>query len=155
MREWVYKERKSVKVYIVSIVIVGEFLLFAFACLTIYFNVVDSRNLDFVYLLIIILSVFIWLILGVYAISNAASALTLRADVLKIEWSITRVAVYPWSSVKLHKIGLNKIPIIVAYDEKYRLLKHSLPRWVLIDGSSKQYKEMIGIIEYIKSGVQE
>jgi hypothetical protein len=90
----------------------------------------------------------------VYAISNAASVLVLRADSLKIQWSKNRITVYPWDKIKLHKIGLNEIPIIVAYDDRWAILKKSLPRWVLIDGSSRQYKEMIGKIEKIKNGVQ-
>ena len=154
MQEWIYKERKAVKTYTFSVVIVMEIFLIIAACLTIYAQIIGSIHLGFLYVLIISLSVLIWPIFGVYAISNAASVLVLRANSLKIQWSKNRITVYPWDKIKLHKIGLNNIPIIVAYDDKWGLLKKSLPRWVLIDGSSRQYKEMISKIENIKNDVQ-
>jgi|GEM_PF-6533326 len=152
MQEWIYKERKTVKTYTFSVVIFIEILLIVAAGVTIYSQIIGSINLGFLSVLMIILSALIWPIFGVYAISNTASALVLRVDTLKIQWSRNRITVYPWDKIKLHKIGLNKIPIIVAYDDKWRLLKQSLPRWVLIDGSSKQYKEMVAKIENIKNG---
>jgi hypothetical protein len=154
MQEWIYKERNTVKTYTFSVVIVMEVFLIAAACLTIYAQIIGSIYLGFLYILIISLSVLIWPILGMYAISNVASVLVLSADSLKIQWSKNRITVYPWDKIKLHKIGLNKIPLIVAYDDKWGLLKKSLPRWVLIDGSSRQYKEMINKIENIKNDIQ-
>ena len=154
MQEWIYQERKTVKNYIFFVVIFMELFLISATCLTIYAQIIGSINLGYIFVLIISLSVLIWPIFGVYAIANVASVLVLRADSLKIQWSKNRITAYPWDKIKLHKIGLNKIPIIVAYDDKWKLLKKSLPRWVLVDGSSRQYKEMIRQIENIKNGVQ-
>ena len=152
MQEWIYKERKTVKTYTFSVVIFIEVFLVVAASLTIHAQRIGSINLGFLYVLIISLSSLIWPIFGLYAITNAASALVLRTDAMKIQWSKNRITVYPWNKIKLHKIGLNNIPIIVAYDDKWRLLKQSLPRWVIVDGSSSQYKEMVDKIEKRKNG---
>ena len=85
-----------------------------------------------------------WIIIFFYFIFNSPKSVVLNDRVMQVNWKSGKKE-YLWQDVSLKKAGLHNFVLIIVHDPVW-----FIPRWVLLDGSSKQYKELISKIKKIK-----
>ena len=134
MEQWSYSERKQSKVFFWSVFVFGELFLFAIFIFALSQGKIQS--------LAVATSLFAWLLwsgLFLYFFSNFPHKITVSSEGLLAIYSDKRTQLYSWENVLLKKIGLNPIPLILIKNKGSSLL----PRIVFLDGSSKEYRELI------------
>lgn len=93
--------------------------------------------------LILILSILFWNGVGLYCLSNTASALILRDDTVTVRWSKNRLTTYPWQNIKIRNVGSTSAQIILVNDDNWKCAKLTFPGVTVLDGFSGKYKELI------------
>ena len=137
MGQWSYSERKQSKVFFWSVFVFGELFLFAIFIFVLAQGKIQS--------LAVITSLIAWLLwngLFLYFFSNFPQKITVSSEGLLVIYSDKRKQLYLWENVFLKKIGLNPIPLIFIRNEGTSSFAN-LPRIVFLDGSSKEYRELI------------
>jgi ABC-type transport system involved in multi-copper enzyme maturation permease subunit len=143
MSEWTYIERKVVRAFIVAIFAFGEIFLLMVVAI-VFSNLFKGREESVAFnVLIVILSILFWNGVGLYWLSNTASALILRDDTITVVWSKNRVSTYPWQKIKIRNVGSSSDRIVLVNDDNWKFGKLTLPRIIVLDGSSGEYKELI------------
>jgi hypothetical protein len=104
----------------------------------------SHKSEDIKALLIVAIAGSLWIIVFSYFLHNSPRALVLRDRVMQVNWNSEKNKEYPWQDVSLKKASGEYVLILIR-DSKWLI-----PRWVVLDGSSKQYKELISRIKEIK-----
>jgi len=153
MPEWTYIEKKILKVYIMAIFTFGEIFLLVVAGI-VFSNLFKGGEEGIALnVLIAIFSILVWNAVGLYYLSNTASALILRDDAITVRWSKNRLNTYPWANIRVRNVGSTRVRIILVNDSGWKFAKLTLPRIIVLDGFSREYKELINrIMEKTEGG---
>ncbi len=151
MAEWVYDEKKILRLYMRLLFISGEVFCLAVFSLLLRGTLRNDPRFDPEDLLLVILFMAFWTITGFYFLSNSPQSLVLNDETIQICWRKNQRKSYLWRDVDLKKIGLNPIPMIFINDKNWRVFNLRVLRVVMLDGWSKRYKELVKKIEFFKS----
>lgn len=143
-KEWIYTERKIMRFYLWFIFTIGCIVLLTMLGLILPDIIKSHKNEDIKALLIVAITGSVWLILFSYFLHNSPRALVLTDRVMQVIWNSQKNKEYPLQDVSLKKASGGYVLILIR-DSGWLI-----PRWVVLDGSSKQYKELVSRIKEIK-----
>jgi hypothetical protein len=145
MEEYIYKERKILRIYIWSVFVLGTIIILAMLGLISRDLITSHEHSDVKSFLIVATAGITWLIISFYCLTNSPANIVLTDKIIRVEWSSGKSKQYQWEDVKLKRTGPHEYVLILINDSNW-----IIPRWVLLDGSSKQYKELISRIRAVK-----
>ena len=143
-KEWIYTERKIMRFYLWFIFTIGCIVLLTMLGLILPDIIKSHKNEDIKALLIVAIAGGAWIILFSYFLHNSPRVLVLTERVMQVNWKSEKNKEYPWQDVSRKKASGEYVLILIRDSEWL------IPRWVVLDGSSKQYKELISRIKEIK-----
>jgi hypothetical protein len=145
MEEYRYKERKILRIYIWSIFVSGTIIVLIMLGFISLDLIKQSKNSDVNSLLIVLIAGILWICISSYFLVNSPLNLVLTDRIMEVNWNTKKRKEYLWQDVSLKKTGLPEQTLILIRDSKWLI-----PRLVILDGSSKQYRELISRIKEIK-----
>ena len=142
MSEWVYKESKTVKIYFLTVFLIGLFFL-----LFVLFNISLSTNVTA--WVTFFLGLVLWSVFGMYEYFNLADVILISDSFISIEWSSTRKKEYPFYCITVKKIGFGS-EFLCVKDDSWKIMNYKIPRLILLDGFSAEYKQLLNKIKEIR-----
>jgi hypothetical protein len=143
-KEWIYTERKIMRFYLWFIFTIGCIVLLTMLGLILPDIIKSNKNEDIKVLLTVAIAGSVWIILFSYFLYNSPQALVLTDRVMHVNWNSKKKKEYTWQDVSLKKAS-GEYVLILIHDSEWLI-----PRWVVLDGSSKQYRELVSRIREIK-----
>jgi hypothetical protein len=143
MEDWTYRERKIMRIYIWVIFIFGNIMILTMLGV-LSGGLITSYDVIMALLIVGTASI-LWNLFYVYCLANSPLTVVLNDRMMQVNWSRRTWKEYPWQNITLKKNGLPEFVLIIIRDPAW-----PVPRWVILDGSSKQYRELISRIKNIK-----
>ena len=141
MEEYTYKERRILRIYIWGILASGAIILGLIS-----HDLITSFEKSNTNALLFVGGIgFVWIMMAWYCVVNSPTNLVLTDSAMQVTWNGRKRKDYSWQDVKVRKTGKPEFDLILIHDSDWLLT-----RWVVLDGSSKQYKELISRIIQIK-----
>jgi hypothetical protein len=149
MEEYTYNERKILRKYIWFIFAAGTVMVLTMLGLLLHDLISSHHNSDITSFLIVLAAGFLWVCIFAYFLANSPASLVVSDRVMRVNWSSTKKREYLWRDVSLKATGPQEFVLILIHDPVWLI-----PRWVLLDGSRRQYKELISRIKEVKHLVE-
>jgi hypothetical protein len=140
-----YEERKVARWYFIIITLSGEVFLFTAFSFSLIGVLSGDTNFRPEAPWIALTALVIWSVLGLYIVFNVPQKLILSDDKFEVQWRRNNRIRYDLSKIELKTVWLSTW--IKIRDEGWRLWRFSIPRYMVLDGSSKKYKEFIRCIK--------
>lgn len=143
-KQWIYTERRIMRFYLWFIFTIGCIVLLTMLGLILPDIFKSHKNEDIKALLTVATAGSVWIILFSYFLYNSPRTLVLTDRVMRVNWNSENKKEYPWQDVSLKKASGEYVLILIRDSDWL------IPRLLVLDGSSKQYKELISRIKEIK-----
>ena len=145
MEEYIYKERKVLRIYIWAFSVAGAIVILMMLGQISHDLISSYEQTDKNDILGVGVIGFIWIVMAWYCVVNSPTKLVLTDWAMQVTWNGRKRKDYSWQDVTVKKTGGPEFDLILIHDSDWLL-----SRWVILDGSSKQYKELISKIRQIK-----